>query len=91
MKLAIFDLDNTLYKIPKEFDEAVISNIYRFYKKYFGLKDDEEVRQKIRKFRAEYGSNPRAFYCNGNSETYFAEVFSSVEPAKYLKKEMRSL
>jgi len=87
MKLAIFDLDNTLYKIPKGFDEAVIANIYKFYKGYFGLKDNGEVSKKIKEFRAEYGSNPRAFYCKGGLDAYFAGIFSSVEPAEYLKKD----
>ncbi len=85
----LFDLDGTLYKIPKDFDEAVITNIYRFYRERFALNKDEEVKDKMSELKGLFGSNPRAFYYMKESKKFFSDIYSGVEPSKYVKMDER--
>jgi putative hydrolase of the HAD superfamily len=88
-KLIIFDLDGTLYKIPKGINKKIEDRVNSFYAEKFNLKkrEAERIRNKLKK---KYGTSILVFRKFGIDENEFYEkVFGDINPKDYIKEDKK--
>ncbi|MCW1296330.1 MAG: HAD-IA family hydrolase [Candidatus Parvarchaeota archaeon] len=85
-KLIIFDLDGTLYRIPKEISERFEDNIIDFYAENFCVsrEDARKIRKKLKK---KYGTSAYVFKALGMENDFYLSVFGGIDPSTYIKKD----
>jgi pyrimidine 5'-nucleotidase len=88
-KLIIFDLDGTLYKIPKEMNKKIEDRVNSFYAEKFNLnkREAERIRNELKK---KYGTSILVFRKFGIDENEFYEkIFGDIEPKDYIKEDKK--
>ena len=88
-KLIIFDLDGTLYKIPKEIDKKIEDRVNDFYAEKFDV-SKEEAKNLRNKLKKKYGTSILVFRRFGIDENEFYEkVFGDINPKDYIKEDKK--